>query len=207
MSSHPRLLIAAHPTRGVDVGAQAAIWELLKDARAEGMGILLISADLDELIGLSDTLHVMLRGRLVATLDPATCTPEELGGHMTGAHTDGGCGMSALRRLGPALFAPVLAVVVALVISSVVMAALQVNPLEVFEVMVDFGDTPSQQVTAIVVIVNRAIPLFLAGLAVAIAFRMGLFNIGVEGQYRLATIIAAAAGAAVALPGPAARRR
>ena len=90
MSSNPRLLIAAHPTRGVDVGAQAAIWELLKDARAEGMGILLISADLDELIGLSDTLQVMLRGRLVATLDPARVTPEELGGHMTGAHTAAG---------------------------------------------------------------------------------------------------------------------
>jgi simple sugar transport system ATP-binding protein len=91
MSAAPRLLVAAHPTRGVDVGAQAAIWELLKDARAEGMGILLISADLDELIGLSDTLHVMLRGRLVATLDPARLTPEELGGHMTGAH-DGSVG-------------------------------------------------------------------------------------------------------------------
>jgi ABC-type uncharacterized transport system ATPase subunit len=87
MSARPRLLVAAHPTRGVDVGAQAAIWELLKDARAEGMGILLISADLDELIGLSDTLHVMLRGRLVATLDPQGITPEQLGGHMTGAHT------------------------------------------------------------------------------------------------------------------------
>ena len=90
MSSNPRLLIAAHPTRGVDIGAQAAIWELLKDARAEGMGILLISADLDELIGLSDTLLVMLRGRLVATLDPAHVTPEELGGHMTGATTAAG---------------------------------------------------------------------------------------------------------------------
>jgi len=90
MSAKPRLLIAAHPTRGVDVGAQAAIWELLKDARAAGMGILLISADLDELIGLSDTLHVMLRGRLVATLDPADLTPEELGGHMTGGHTTAG---------------------------------------------------------------------------------------------------------------------
>jgi len=90
MSSSPRLLIAAHPTRGVDVGAQAAIWELLRQARAEGMGILLISADLDELIGLSDTLQVMLRGRLVATLDPARLTPEELGGHMTGAHSAAG---------------------------------------------------------------------------------------------------------------------
>jgi simple sugar transport system ATP-binding protein len=85
MSASPRVLIAAHPTRGVDVGAQSVIWELLKDARAEGMGIVLISADLDELIGLSDTLHVMLRGAIVATLDPAHVTPEELGGHMTGA--------------------------------------------------------------------------------------------------------------------------
>jgi ABC-type uncharacterized transport system permease subunit len=110
--------------------------------------------------------------------------------------------MNLLRRTGPALFAPVLAVVVALVISSVVMAALQVNPLQVFSVMLDFGDTPSQQVTAMVVIINRAIPLFLAGLAVAIAFRMSLFNIGVEGQYRLATIIAAVVGASIALPGP-----
>ena len=110
--------------------------------------------------------------------------------------------MSRLRRLGPTLLAPVLAVVVALVISSAVMAALAVNPFDVFAVMLDFGESPTQQITALVVIVNRAIPLFLAGLAVAIAFRMGLFNIGVEGQYRLATIVAAAVGAAVSLPAP-----
>jgi ABC-type uncharacterized transport system permease subunit len=110
--------------------------------------------------------------------------------------------MSVLRRVGPAVLAPVLAVVVAIVISALVMAALQVNPIQVFEVMLDFGDTPTQQVTAMVVVLNRAIPLFIAGLAVAIAFRMGLFNIGVEGQYRLATVMAAAVGAAVVLPGP-----
>jgi simple sugar transport system ATP-binding protein len=90
MSARPRLLLAAHPTRGVDVGAQGAIWRLLEEARTEGMGILLISADLDELIGLSDTLHVMLRGRLVATLDPTAVTPDELGGYMTGARTTAG---------------------------------------------------------------------------------------------------------------------
>jgi ABC-type uncharacterized transport system ATPase subunit len=86
MSAHPRVLLAAHPTRGVDVGAQSVIWELLKDARAEGLGIVLVSADLEELIGLSDTLHVMLRGKLVATVDPRKVTPEELGGYMTGGH-------------------------------------------------------------------------------------------------------------------------
>ncbi|MEP7054713.1 MAG: ABC transporter ATP-binding protein [Actinomycetota bacterium] len=84
MSGTPTVLIAAHPTRGVDVGAQAAIWEQLKTARAAGLAVLLISADLDELIGMSDTIKVMLRGRLVADADPRTATPEELGAAMTG---------------------------------------------------------------------------------------------------------------------------
>jgi len=85
MSSKLFLLVAAHPTRGVDVGAQAAIWDHLRDARAEGLAVLLISADLDELIGLSDSIKVILRGRLVADADPKTVTPEELGSAMTGA--------------------------------------------------------------------------------------------------------------------------
>jgi general nucleoside transport system ATP-binding protein len=85
MSSNPRLLIAAHPTRGVDVGAQAAIWDEIRKARALGLGVLLISADLDELIGLSDRIEVLLRGRLVAEADPRTVTPEQLGSAMTGA--------------------------------------------------------------------------------------------------------------------------
>ena len=78
-------LIAAHPTRGIDVGSQAAVWQELRRARAGGLGVLLISADLEELIGLSDTLLVMLRGEIVARLDPAQVTPRELGAYMTGA--------------------------------------------------------------------------------------------------------------------------
>jgi ABC-type uncharacterized transport system ATPase subunit len=85
MTGEPRLLIAAHPTRGIDVGAQAAIWEHLRRARANGLAVLLVSADLEELIGMSDTLHVILRGSLVATVDVKTVTPEELGSAMTGA--------------------------------------------------------------------------------------------------------------------------
>ncbi|RFU84363.1 ABC transporter ATP-binding protein [Streptomyces triticagri] len=85
MTHKPRFLIAAHPTRGVDVGAQAQIWDQIREARREGLGVLLISADLDELIGLSDTLRVIYRGRLVADADPGSITPEELGSAMTGA--------------------------------------------------------------------------------------------------------------------------
>ena len=85
MSGSPSLLLASHPTRGVDVGAQAAIWNELRTAREKGMAIVLISADLEELIGLSDRLIVMLRGSVTAELDPAKTTPESLGSAMTGA--------------------------------------------------------------------------------------------------------------------------
>ncbi|HEX9763067.1 MAG TPA: heme ABC transporter ATP-binding protein, partial [Acidimicrobiia bacterium] len=63
----------------------AAVWEELKKARAAGMGILLISADLEELIGLSDTIHVLFEGELVAQLDPNQVDPKVLGTYMTGA--------------------------------------------------------------------------------------------------------------------------
>ena len=85
MSKAPALLVASHPTRGVDVGAQGAIWEELRRAREKGMAIVLISADLEELIGMSDRLLVMLRGVVTAELDPAKTTPEQLGSAMTGA--------------------------------------------------------------------------------------------------------------------------
>ena len=60
-------------------------WDHLRTARANGMAVLLISADLDELLGLSDTVKVIFRGRLVADADPATVTPEELGSASAGA--------------------------------------------------------------------------------------------------------------------------
>ena len=84
LSGDPVLLVASHPTRGVDVGAQALIWEQIRQARAAGLAVLLISADLDELIGLSDTIRVMLRGRLVSEADPATVTPQVVSGMCSG---------------------------------------------------------------------------------------------------------------------------
>ena len=90
MSHAPKVLVASHPTRGVDVGAQAAIWDHIRRARHEGMGVLLISADLDELIGLSDSVKVIYGGRFVADADPSTVTPEQLGLAMTGASSPEG---------------------------------------------------------------------------------------------------------------------
>ncbi len=86
MAAGPKLLIAAHPTLGIDVGAQGAVWSELRHARKNGLAVVLVSADLDELIGLSDRLIVVYSGRIVATLDPRNVTPRDLGSFMTGAH-------------------------------------------------------------------------------------------------------------------------
>jgi len=85
LASLPSVLIAAHPTRGVDIGAQAAIWDRMRAARDEGLAVLLVSADLEELIGLSDRILVMFDGQMTAQLTPAEATPELLGSYMTGA--------------------------------------------------------------------------------------------------------------------------
>lgn len=90
LTSNPDVLIAAHPTRGIDVGAQAAVWDDIRAARREGLATLLISADLDELIGLSDTIVVILRGEFVAVLSPDEVTPRDLGAYMTGAALQSG---------------------------------------------------------------------------------------------------------------------
>ena len=84
LGSQPKVMIAAHPTRGVDVGAQSAIWDELRHARDAGLGVLLITADLEELVALSDRIVVMYDGAINAELTPEQATPELLGTYMTG---------------------------------------------------------------------------------------------------------------------------
>jgi general nucleoside transport system ATP-binding protein len=80
----PRVLIAAQPTRGLDVGAIETIHGYLRDAAAAGVAILLISEDLDELRSLSDRILVMYEGAVVGELDGATATVEQIGYLMAG---------------------------------------------------------------------------------------------------------------------------
>ena len=65
----PRLLIADEPTRGVDVGAKRAIYDLIAALAAEGMAVLLISSELEEVLGLAHRVHVMRGGEIVARLE------------------------------------------------------------------------------------------------------------------------------------------
>jgi simple sugar transport system ATP-binding protein len=80
----PRLIVAVHPTRGVDIGATEAIHEALREQRARGAATLLISEDLDELLALSDRIAVLFDGRVMGILPARGADPEEIGLLMAG---------------------------------------------------------------------------------------------------------------------------
>ena len=80
-----RVLLAAQPTRGVDVGAIEFIHDQLRAARRAGKAILLVSAELHEILALSDRVAVMYRGRIVTEMPRAAASEEVLGPWMTGA--------------------------------------------------------------------------------------------------------------------------
>ncbi|WP_038045944.1 ABC transporter ATP-binding protein [Thermus caliditerrae] len=80
----PKLLIAAQPTRGVDVGAIEFIHQRLVEARDQGLAVLLVSADLSEVLSLADRILVMYEGRIMGELTPEEATEERLGLLMAG---------------------------------------------------------------------------------------------------------------------------
>ena len=83
-TAQPRLIVAAAPTRGLDVGAIETVHAYLRDAAADGVAVLLISEDLDEIRALADRIAVVYEGAIVGEVDPATATVEEIGLAMAG---------------------------------------------------------------------------------------------------------------------------
>ncbi len=82
----PRLLIAAHPTSGLDVAATEYIWQRLLQERERGAAVLLVSEDLDEIFALSDRIAVMFGGEMMGIVPTAEADLEEVGLMMAGAH-------------------------------------------------------------------------------------------------------------------------
>lgn len=85
LSQQPKLLIAAQPTRGIDVGAIEFVHQRLMEERAKGKGLLLVSSELDEIMSLSDRIAVIYEGEFTAMFDSDETTKEELGVYMTGS--------------------------------------------------------------------------------------------------------------------------
>lgn len=100
-----------------------------------------------------------------------------------------------IRKMLLSLLAPASAIIFALIVASIALLAVGRNPIDAFGSMWDFATTS----TSVASIINRAIPLFIAAVAVAVGFQMGLFNIGVEGQYLLAALFAGWVGGNIGL--------
>jgi simple sugar transport system ATP-binding protein len=87
----PKLVLVAQPTRGVDIGATEFIHRKLIELRDAGAAVLLVSAELDEVLSLSDRVVVIYGGRIVGEVDPTSVSEEEIGLMMTGGQAgDGG---------------------------------------------------------------------------------------------------------------------
>ncbi len=101
-----------------------------------------------------------------------------------------------IKRIGYAIAAPAIAAVVAIVLSAVVLLINGSDPVVALKAVIEHGTQLETNIEAL----NRASALYLSAIAVAIGFRMNLFNIGVEGQYVLGAFMAAAVGAQIQLP-------
>lgn len=88
LSRHSKLLVAAQPTRGLDVGSIEFIHKQIVRMRDEGVAVLLVSTELDEIMSLSDRIAVMYAGRIIDIVDAATATRESIGLLMAGVHSE-----------------------------------------------------------------------------------------------------------------------
>jgi simple sugar transport system permease protein len=109
-----------------------------------------------------------------------------------------------IRRALLWLLAPIAAIAFSLLVSSIALLLIHKNPFTAYQQMLSYAvySSGKVQTSQIISILNRATPLYLAGLAVAVGFKMNLFNIGVEGQYYLAALVSASLGAVIHLPAP-----
>lgn len=85
IDQQPRLLIAEHPTRGLDVGATEFVHKTLLTQRDQGVAVLLISEDLDEILMVADRVAVMYEGRIMGIVDAHDADIEQIGLMMAGA--------------------------------------------------------------------------------------------------------------------------
>ena len=85
LASKSKILIFDEPTRGIDIGAKAEIYDLMNELVAQDYSIIMISSELPEVMGMSDRIMIMHEGKQVALLDRDAASPEEIMGYATGA--------------------------------------------------------------------------------------------------------------------------
>ena len=185
----PKVLLVGQPTRGVDIGAIEFIHRRLVALRDAGVAILLVSVELDEIMGLADRIVVLCGGRIT-------------GERLASRHGRARAWTADGRRHGPRrmsapievprwvdlVLVPALAVVAAFLVAGLVVLAIGQNPLQATAILVR-GALGSGEGLGFTL--YYATNFIFTGLAVAVAFHAGLFNIGGEGQATLGGLGAA----------------
>ena len=78
LATHPRILILDEPTKGIDIGSKAAVHEFMIELAGEGLAIILVSSELPEVMGMSDSILVMREGHVVTRFAHCKATPEAI---------------------------------------------------------------------------------------------------------------------------------
>ena len=84
----PTVIVLSEPTRGIDVGAKSEVYQLIQDMAEAGAGVLMVSSELPELLGLTDRILVMFRGRIEAEFETAKATEEDIAAIALGHDVD-----------------------------------------------------------------------------------------------------------------------
>ena len=196
LSQRPAVVIAAYPTRGLDLGAVANVRDILIGQLETGTAVVLVSEDLDELFIMSDRLIVLHAGRIMGEFEPADYDREAVGVLMSGGAAVEGLAMRRLvleQRATPSrTFSLALPVPCprrgALILGSIPLVLIGADPIEVYRLMLTsaFGSTRGITDT-----LTDAMPIMLTGLAAVVTFRMNVWNIGAEGQLQIGAVTSA----------------
>ena len=189
MAREPKVLLVGQPTRGVDIGAIEFIHRELVKSRDAGCAVLVVSVELDEILSLADRILVMFAGRIVGEVPAGRADERTLGLMMAGA-AEAACPERSRRAHecaapaaaclgGDRRLLPLVNIALAFVTVGIIVRIIGVDPLHALELLVvgAFGSSESIGYT-----LYYATNFIFTGLAVAVAFHAGLFNIGGEGQ-------------------------
>ena len=187
----PQILIAAQPSRGVDIGATLFIHRELIKLRECGKAILLVSGELSEVMSLSDRVIVLYNGAIVGEVDPKKSTEEEIGLLMAGMKGWDSLMNFEFRQKSISFRTAVVAVVIGTLIGFLLVALFGYNPVEIFSALLDgaFGSGKN-----IATSLRWATPLMFTGVAAALSFRGGMFNFGIDGQLYVGSLASTIVG-------------
>ena len=205
MSRSINLLIASQPTRGVDVGSIEYIHNQIVFARNKGIGIILNSTELEEIIALSDRIIVFFEGKVIAEF-PSDTDPNIIGLAMAGRKLKVkifnylGNYFSNRETFQEIIVIPVFATFLAIFLGLLLLIISGSSNEIALKALIALFYGSFGSLSSISETLTAATPLIFAALGIAVGFRAGLFNIGAEGQIILGGMAAVIIGFSFQLP-------